>query len=450
LLAPLRSLSSSVIVGRHQAVGSKVMMKVFLLSLALAVQLPWIRAEFGDYRDPTFNCPAVTTCRQACVAKADDCPFESLCPDGATLCADGSCGDCTDDMESPCAYECAPVACHRIVRDFDECQNIYGAVYKAETKCGELEEESYPKHKFNEPMFLLAYIWIITVTLAIILWCAFNQRFSPVEGSTQALAMDSADKTAWQTGYRVHPVGLAIYIMTVLTFIGIQALLFFLTIDYYIIVEKVTRLGEAKFQDEEQGLKVFIITWMVSFIWCFTLKWPYSVHSLLLRRCTLDKATHVAVSVFVNTKETEEVFDDTYLKSVRLFFSTFFSLVNSFLRQLFSEVDPCGRSSKPNSVYHIIKVRHDGNNIPYYLFMFRRYNLSGNVFTPGKLTVGNTIGDLAKATSRSGLTAEEVRQRQFVVGYNMIEIKKPTPLGAIINEFTKPFYTYQNFMIWSW
>ena len=35
---------------------------------------------FGDYVDPTFTCPATITCPDICVASAEDCPVDAVCP----------------------------------------------------------------------------------------------------------------------------------------------------------------------------------------------------------------------------------------------------------------------------------------------------------------------------------------------------------------------------------
>jgi hypothetical protein len=65
------------------------------------------------------------------------------------------------------------------------------------------------------------------------------------------------------------------------------------------------------------------------------------------------------------------------------------------------------------------------------------------------ITEGATIGDwLDKDTMHKGLTGNEATQRLGVVGPNILDLKKPTVLGCIIREFSKPFYLYQNFMVW--
>ena len=105
-------------------------MKVFSsILVALVVTTSHVvKADFGDTYDHTFECPAFTTCAQVCVASVDECPIEMRCPStGNTtlqLCADGSCQEeCNDDeLESPCLYECAPVACNRVDDTYDQCE----------------------------------------------------------------------------------------------------------------------------------------------------------------------------------------------------------------------------------------------------------------------------------------------------------------------------------------
>ena len=36
--------------------------------------------EFGDYMDPTYSCPPMTTCPVVCVASMENCPEDARCP----------------------------------------------------------------------------------------------------------------------------------------------------------------------------------------------------------------------------------------------------------------------------------------------------------------------------------------------------------------------------------
>ena len=90
-----------------------------LLLLKLFAGLTTSLADFGDFVDPTFDCPATTTCPVVCMAEGQSCPEALSCDDESDLnkilCIDGSCStDCTsanaefDPEGSPCPA-CRPV-----------------------------------------------------------------------------------------------------------------------------------------------------------------------------------------------------------------------------------------------------------------------------------------------------------------------------------------------------
>jgi len=149
---------------------------VVLLALVLTCSPLATKADFGDYVDPTFNCPATTTCVQVCVATVDDCPESMRCEDNLTLCADGTCQEsCSDDEETPCEFKCASVACPKVIDLYSSCEELYAPYYEAETFCGEEEtaEETKLVH-FNEPAYITAYVWVGGISVLILLWCAFK------------------------------------------------------------------------------------------------------------------------------------------------------------------------------------------------------------------------------------------------------------------------------------
>lgn len=135
-----------------------------------------VLADWGGYVDPTFNCPATTTCPQVCVANGTACPLILQCADNETLCVDGSCaGECADSLESPCPYECAPIACPQIVEYYDQCFVQFGGLYDEATVCGANEVAAATMMvSFNEPAFIFCYTWVSVVTALILFWCFFK------------------------------------------------------------------------------------------------------------------------------------------------------------------------------------------------------------------------------------------------------------------------------------
>ncbi len=231
----------------------------------------FVNGDFGDYVDPTFNCPATTTCKQVCVVSVNDCPPSMQCSDNETLCEDGTCGPfCTGNEVSPCEFKCAPIACQKVIDTLDNCNELYGDLVAAEATCGAEETATETAlWGFNEAGFLFIYIWISMSTLLLLAWCAYNQRIAPVEGSTQSLELNfsiSAEKNVsqgYQTGYKIHPIGMFVNVIIFVTLFGIQGLLAFLTIQYYIQQELIIGLNGI-FEDEAQVLIAFILTWSKS------------------------------------------------------------------------------------------------------------------------------------------------------------------------------------------
>jgi magnesium-transporting ATPase (P-type) len=79
------------------------------------------------------------------------------------------------------------------------------------------------------------------------------------------------------------------------------------------------------------------------------------------------------------------------------------------------------------------------------------YNPELKRFIPGCWNAKTNIGTwLNKSYMYCGLTTHEADRRLGIVGPNVLDLKKPTLFGSIKNEFSKPFYLYQNFMVWTW
>jgi len=219
--------------------------------------------------------------------------------------------------------------------------------------------------------------------------------------------------------------------------------------------EKVSK-RTVRFEDEEQLLKTFIIVWSVGFVWCFALKWPYTIRSLFLRRCLLQESTHVAVLVKRMGKEQKGpngaanksgCFGHGFLTDL---FARVYGYVRAFMSLLFSDND-CFHLSA-DGVYQICPVQKGSDGTRFFVFLFRRYNFDAETaeFVPGKMVVGESVKDLqAAGSSDNGLSVQDVEDRYRIVGLNSIEMEKPVFLKVVSEEFSKPFYTYQLFMIWS-
>jgi manganese-transporting P-type ATPase len=73
------------------------------------------------------------------------------------------------------------------------------------------------------------------------------------------------------------------------------------------------------------------------------------------------------------------------------------------------------------------------------------------VFIPGAWPTAETLVQLSQlGNNKVGLTDKDVKDRYRAVGMNTIEMTKPSFIKQLGLEFSRPFYTYQMFLIWSW
>ena len=267
-----------------------------------------VNSEFGDFVDPTFNCPAVTTCPVVCVQDKLLCPSNMTCPSGTDLCADGTCVKssvgCDPELESPCSDNaCGNVVTCAKIKDY------YDICYKNATECE--DDSGSDVVPWSAPGFVVCYLWIGAITIFIIAFCACNQRFYPVgkaeplmdaskmlryvEKSKRDLVHNAKEiaetdvesdtsengvfseeidvDVDWtQTAYKKTFVGDLLYYSTVLTMWGFQVLLLLTTLWFY--ATELERYDLTPITDTVQVLFAFQLVWMVGFVWCLSLKWP--------------------------------------------------------------------------------------------------------------------------------------------------------------------------------
>jgi hypothetical protein len=388
------------------------------------------------------------------VADAADCP--TSCEEGLEWCEWGGCEpDCAAFaeeyvLENPCTCEGLTIACPKVIDAFPNCQDRFEAYYNATVACYEAVEEEIPLLSFTGPYFLACYITLGAVTVLVFLWGWFNQVLFPVEDSTVEFVPGEKSCTWTLTGYRKHWIGTIIYGLTMFVLWGFQILLFLLTLFYYMQQDtKITAWGKP-FQDEVQVLKAFQIVWMVGFFWSFSFRYVQTgLWSVFLRRCTLDEADFVTVVAPTKSLEILEPessvpkFGEQLMHSIWLPFDT-------ILRAYFSW--PYGKMGYDTCFCPVTYDPSTGNRSFYH--RMRRYVFDENpedgswAFAPGTVTLGERLGDFLELSE--GLSAEQVIQRTARVGPNIIPMEKPTVFGLIYKEFSKAFYLYQAFMVWTW
>ncbi|CAB9524521.1 Probable cation-transporting ATPase 13A4 [Seminavis robusta] len=435
--------------------------------------------EFGDYVDPTFNCPATTTCPRVCVEFAEDCPAEMKCSEYEMLCADGTCATfCDPNFVSPCESQCAPVACPKIVTTYDVCQTNYTSYYEFANTCEDIFEEitdAYDKGdslSWTHPACIAVYIWVCGVTLGIIHWCWYNHYVDPVEGSCKVLQVcpkdDSSTGTTSQTGYRKHPLGVVLYWWTLTTYVG---WMFLLAVVSYLYMDNL---------DDHDNLiltlKMFAVVWNVGLLWSFWLKYPQSLEAIFLRRCTLSEATQVAIyhEIQQGPKIPEE---DSIFPAFQRFIQGITSVGSTAMSFIYAGAGERPDPKKAMIQYcPVLKNPTDGSR--YFVFLFRRYNFDEKkgIFEPGTLESGKTFAEIAPAgietidpmelalqrvidgkeptvkyrVNGRGLSKQDVDERYRAVGPNVIDMTEPSFVSVFLEESNKPFYIYQFYILWIW
>ncbi len=181
------------------------------------------------------------------------------------LCIDGTCADltagksCDPEAESPCGCDTLPFICAKQVDLEPTCTERFTSQYDAYMTCLEEQVDSLPQVDFTGSWFMACYVSLPLLTFLMLVWCAWNQRWAPVSGSTVSLehakfgddtsgaihrsshgalrrlshiAVSTVYEQLIQTGYKTTIIGSALYYLIVLAHVIIQFLLFALTVEY--------------------------------------------------------------------------------------------------------------------------------------------------------------------------------------------------------------------------
>lgn len=431
-----------------------LLLKAFYYTILLSFSLHASSGDFGDYADLTFRCPALTTCPLVCLPDVNSCPPSMTCPNGTTLCVDGSCSEdnCTgsNEMLSPCNTIFASAACAKIIDYYNTCLTEFQETYDYYFQYQEdYYEEITNLITFKEPIFIFFYTWIISISTTIVLWCACNERWLSVAGSTQPLQEDlltDINASSWsQTGYRSNILGTIIYAFVWVTILGFHVLLAVISVFYY-AQQYVISWCPRVIEDEQQVLICFIIVWMVGIFWTFAIKWNESLSSLFLRRCTLENATYVAVLAPCTDVALRENVASGFLPTVFLILRSVNKFCNNVMQLVFSNTNSLqeGWKTKYCRVYS-----EQGTRFFYYRLRRYYFDSDAGVFIPGVWrvqTTGETFGAV-----KNGLSEIDVQERRLVVGPNNIHVKRPNFLKLLyLNFSTGRFYVYQFYILWSW
>jgi predicted P-type ATPase len=420
--------------------GDGVLRALLFLSLISS-----IFAAFGDYSSDSFECPAFTTCPTMCAKGAGRC--QTRCEGGLLTCSDGSCQNpCPAGLTNPCP-KCAPFACPKVNDAYETCLTKYESLYEFESQCR--EEELNAMGKFNAKPLSILGLWLILVTVATFFWTGCVNRPGPPESDKTSKFLDEATKMT-VTGYQKNIFGTLLFLSVVLTLVGFHLVILAFAISSY-------------YENQEESLRVFEVVWSIGFAWTLLFKWPYSIGSIFYKRCRMHVADTVCIFSPSTTPESLRSIkqltqtekensshksvqrDPVYIAVLRHSAHVIAGVVNNIMAGLFS------MPARGNGKMQYVPVKTDRiTGTRYFVFQFRRYNYDSELetFQAGCLKIVDTIGDVLNGNE--GLSTSEVERRLRIVGPNTIEMQKPNALECVISEFSKPFYCYQFFMLWTW
>lgn len=93
-------------------------------------------------------------------------------------------------------------------------------------------------------------------------------------------------------------------------------------------------------------------------------------------------------------------------------------------------------------------LKSTSSGTKYFIYQCTRYvyQPETEIFSPHQIHLGDTNAELAKLNQ--GLSTEEARLRQELIGPNFIEVYVPNFSRALFQEFCAFFYIYQFTILW--
>lgn len=167
--------------------------------------------------------------------------------------------------------------------------------------------------------------------------------------------------------------------------------------------------------------------------------WPETIASLFRRRCALNEATFVAVVAPVMRVESIAKRKGKFFDEIARFLWLPFKVALCFFFSCKETPPEC----------ELVYCQVDPTSFSFIFRMGRYvYSESDGVYIPGVLDLGTTLGEYLDM--RDGLTVDQARLHYQLVGPNILVLEKPVLWRCLYNEFSKTFYLYQTFMLWTW
>ena len=413
--------------------------------------------------DDTFQCPnPVAQERTLCVSDWVDCPALLNCSatpdtklalDGTCVsvipcdpalnesleCGDGTCVDpdstsCPEDPESPC--DCGVPCAIANLTDDEYTDLKVGIVFP---KCSEGFDTNY-----SRSYYIFFQVWLAVCPALLFVWCFINQRI--IGRTFTPTRINGVDNTHYsvQSGYNFSVFGYVLFWLQLLTIFYIHFCLVVLTVSYYNIDNEVGMwyLDQA---DDRRTLKAFEIVWMVGFAFMVLMLWPSDLKLHFMLRARLDSAQCVRIWI---ANPTTLLMPDMQVKRLFTWWCTLEKIWNGFFALLFSDVTLPSDSGSWTTCF--VTTTHDGRRVITHQLRVLVYNSEINAFVPFPVAVPNTVVELIEQGNGAGVDVEVATQIRQRSGPNKIDVPKPEIFSTLVAEFSRPFYTYQAFMAWTY
>jgi hypothetical protein len=240
-----------------------------------------------------------------------------------------------------------------------------------------------------------------------------------------------------QTGYAASTVGAFVLGFVVNTVFLIHVCLIVLTTSYY---SNESGCGWTIEPNNNQALAAFEIIWTIGIAWMVIVQSPANLRLHFWRRSPLASSDYVSVwtpaSHHVLGGEHDLSSLDNRLASMASFWS-------SFIRGIYSDVT---LPDAPGQI-EVCEVSVSPTGERFINYRLRRLVYIGdfNAFMPIVIPVASFVDDILD--SKDGLTSIGAHFLQAQIGPNEIRVQAPSLLRALLEEFSKGFYTYQVFQL---
>jgi len=393
--------------------------------------------------DKSFSCPdPVAQLKTLCVNEVSQCPTVMSCNASGvangTLCWDGTCTEeeCSEEDYSPC--DCG-VPCLITKLTVQE----YADVLASMSEDAAVEDCSEPPD-FNFSGQLGFVSWIAIAAGALFVWCAVSQRLIGRSMEPARVVVDK-DNFSLQTGYNFSFIGYALYWTILLTVGYIHFCLVLLTVSYYNIDEGIGMWFFDK-DDDRRVLRAFEIVWMVGAAYTVVLQWPKELKLHFMLRAPLTRSNYVRV--WFTTPEIV-LSSNSNMQKFQAIGRWIDYVFNLFFAFLYSDVT-LPSNIKGSWTVCPVSLTDDGQRVITYQLRVLVFDEASGAFVPLPPDVPITIPELVAKGLGEGIAPAHVARIRSRVGSNTIDVARPEIFATLVEEFTKPFYTYQMFMAWTW